>query len=40
MNKMELKRHESPEGKMRQNKSDRQESRRKLKNMTRQANNE
>ena len=40
MNKMELNIHESPEDKTRQNKSDRQESRRKQKNKTRQENDE
>ena len=40
MNKMELNIHKSPKGKTRQNKGDRQESRRKQKNKTRQENNE
>ena len=40
MNKIELNKYESPEDKTRQNKSDRQECRRKQKNKTRQEKNE
>ena len=40
MSEMEWSRHESPEGKMRHNKIDRQESRRNRRNMTRQENDE